>query len=75
MAASPQGHQVASELATRHLQRIWLVGCANLAASFRPESLITEYIVSIIPVILGGGIPLFGALGAKEDLKLVEHTL
>jgi len=71
-AQSPSA--VTSELEARHLRRVWLVGGAKLAASFRAEALITEYIVSIIPVILGTGIPLFGAPGPKEDVKLVEST-
>jgi len=61
-----------SELQARKLRRAWLVGGGELAGSFRREGLISEYIVSLIPVILGAGIPLFASGGTREALKLVE---
>jgi len=65
-------HQMVSELHARKLQRAWLVGGGELAGSFRREGLISEYIVSVVPVILGAGIPLFASGGTQEALKLVE---
>jgi riboflavin biosynthesis pyrimidine reductase len=79
--------EVAAELEARGIRRAWLVGGGQLAAAFRAEGLINEYIASIIPVILGAGIPLFDAPAedlrgfpktsevstAPEVLKLVEH--
>jgi dihydrofolate reductase len=50
--------------------RAWLVGGGKLAAAFRAEGLITEYIISVIPVLLGAGIPLFEGPAAKEELRL-----
>jgi dihydrofolate reductase len=61
-----------SEIETRGLRRAWLVGGGALAASFRSQGLITEYIVTIVPVILGAGVPLFADSGPLERLKLVE---
>ena len=61
---------VITELETAGIRRAWLVGGGKLAASFRAEGLIGEYIISIIPAILGAGIPLFGAPGPQESLKL-----
>jgi dihydrofolate reductase len=52
--------------------RVWLVGGATLAASCRAEAVITEYIVSIVPIILGGGIPLFSSPGRRENLACAE---
>jgi dihydrofolate reductase len=66
--------KVLGELGTRDLQRAWLVGGAVLAASFRAVGLITEFIVSVIPTILGDGIPLFGAAGPEERLHLIESA-
>lgn len=63
---------VAAELDARGVRRAWLVGGAALAASFRAEGLITEYIVSVMPVILGGGVPLFAGPGSQERLRVVE---
>ena len=65
-------HQMVRELQSRKLQRAWLVGGGELAVSFRRERLISEYIVSVVPVILGAGIPLFAAGRPQEALKLVE---
>ena len=64
--------QIITELQARGLRRAWLVGGGALAASFRAAGLITEYIISIIPVILGAGIPLFTSSGPRENLQLVE---
>jgi dihydrofolate reductase len=63
--------QVAAELDARGIRRAWLVGGGKLAASFRAAGLITEYIVSTIPVILGSGILLLGAPGPQQRLRLV----
>lgn len=38
---------------------IWLVGGAELTAEFVSRDLIDEYILSVIPVMIGDGIPLF----------------
>ena len=70
--ASPS--QVASQLGARGLRRTWLVGGGTLAASFRAADLITEYIVSTIPVILGSGIPIFGMPGPQQRLSVRETT-
>lgn len=64
--------QAVPEIAARGVKRAWLVGGGALAASFQSQGLITEYIVTIIPVILGDGIPLFMPSGSTEKLSLVE---
>ena len=56
----------------RGMRRVWLVGGATLAAAFRAEELISEYVLTVVPVILGAGIPLFAARGPRESLALVE---
>jgi dihydrofolate reductase len=71
-AASPP--EVAVEMAARGIRRAWLVGGAELAASFRAAALISEYYVAVIPIILGSGIPLFAAPGPRARLALVEST-
>lgn len=63
--------KVVNEMQARGLRRAWLVGGGKLAAAFRAEGLITEHIVSIVPVLLGAGIPLFDGPGARENLRLV----
>ena len=63
---------VVAEMQARGLRRAWLVGGGKLAAAFRAEGLITEHIVSVIPLLLGGGIPLFDGPGPRELLRLVS---
>lgn len=53
-------------------ERVWLVGGSRLAASFRAAGLIAEYVLSIIPVFLGAGRPLFAGSAPMENLRLVE---
>jgi dihydrofolate reductase len=47
------------------------VGGASLAASFLKQELIDEVILYIIPILLGGGKPMFPS-GKEHDLKLIE---
>jgi dihydrofolate reductase len=68
-SASPEA--ALADLAARGLKRAWLVGGAELVAAFQKARLIDEYIVSVIPVILGAGIPLFLPTGVEQGLELV----
>lgn len=51
---------------------IWLVGGADLVAQFIEHNLIDEYHISIIPVVLGRGIPLSkgASLEKSQSVKL-----
>ncbi len=51
---------------------VWLVGGGNLAERFRRAGLIDEYLVFVIPVILGAGIPLFDGDAPLTELSLIE---
>jgi dihydrofolate reductase len=64
---------VAGLLRSRGCRHAWLVGGGELASAFRAEGLISRYIVSVIPVILGGGAPLLAAVGGADRLDLVGH--
>lgn len=55
--------RAAEEIAAAGVARAWLVGGGALAGSFRDADLITRYIVSVMPVILGAGVPLMGTVG------------
>jgi dihydrofolate reductase len=67
--------RVVAEMEGRHLRRAWLVGGGTLAASFRAAGLITEYIVSVMPVILGGGVPLIASGRPEQLLRLVDSRI
>jgi dihydrofolate reductase len=66
--------EVVAEASTLGLRRLWLVGGGALARSFLEAGLIDEYIISLIPVVLGGGVPIFAAPGRQERLRLVAET-
>ena len=64
--------RVVEEMKARGLRRAWLVGGGKLAAAFRSLDLITEHIVSVIPVLLGAGVPLFDGPAGFESLQLLS---
>ena len=64
---------VIAAIGGRGLGQIWLVGGGMLAKAFHDQSLITEYIISVIPHLLGEGIPLF-AVGAQETPLTLTHA-
>ena len=63
---------VVAEMKARGLRRAWLVGGGKLAAAFRADRLITEHIVSVVPLLLDAGIPLFDGPGPAQQLRLVS---
>ena len=54
----------------RRFGAIWLLGGGNLAEQFRSAGLIDEYVVHLIPVVLGRGVPLFGGEAPLTVLRL-----
>lgn len=52
---------------------IWLVGGGDLVAQFLNAGLIDEFIISIAPIILGDGIPLYPTITKETKLKLIEQ--
>ncbi|ADB59124.1 bifunctional deaminase-reductase domain protein [Haloterrigena turkmenica DSM 5511] len=54
--------------------RIWLVGGAALAQSFLREGLVDEIRLTVVPVLLGGGIRLFDDDGTEHTLETLECT-
>jgi dihydrofolate reductase len=64
--------EFARSVATSYSGMVWLLGGANLAEQFRRAGLIDEYLVHVMPVILGRGVPLFGGDAPATRLELVE---
>ncbi|MEG3435742.1 dihydrofolate reductase family protein [Pannus brasiliensis CCIBt3594] len=60
--------ETVAELRERGWGRVWLVGGGQLAGSFRESGSIDELIVSVMPIVLGSGIPLFGVSGKPDKL-------
>jgi dihydrofolate reductase len=50
----------------------WLVGGADIISIFLNAGLLDEIILSIHPIILGNGIPLFKNLQGQTNLKLIK---
>lgn len=54
-------------------KNIWLFGGADLLASFMAENLVDEFLVSIHPIMLGGGKLLVQSGKDRVDLMLINH--
>ena len=55
-------------------KNVWLVGGAILAKDFIRSKLADEIRLSIIPIILGDGIPFFDHIGLEQPLHLKNIT-
>ena len=53
-------------------KNIWLVGGAQIIASFLKQKVVDEIIITIIPVLLGRGIPLFKNIENDTKLELIK---
>ena len=53
---------------------IWLVGGAEIITTFMNLGFIDEIILSIIPVVLGGGISLFTDIQKETKFQLIKTT-
>ncbi|GAA0729423.1 hypothetical protein GCM10008905_29370 [Clostridium malenominatum] len=53
-------------------KNIFIDGGAEVVKEFRSENLIDEYVISILPVLLGKGIRLFKETDNENQVKLVE---
>jgi dihydrofolate reductase len=58
--------EVVRHLGALGLRRAWLMGGGKLAASFHTDGLISRYIISVFPVLLGSGIPLLAPHSCPE---------
>lgn len=58
------------QLKLRDGQNIWIVGGGELLDSFIKENLIDEFIITVAPVIIGDGIPLFKNGDHSVELSL-----
>lgn len=61
-----------NRLKSRDGNAIWLVGGGELLQTFLREKLVDEIILTVIPVILGKGIPLFIEGAYESELSLKE---
>lgn len=55
-------------------KNIWMIGGAQLTKAFIEQRLADEIVISIMPVILGEGIPFFDNICQQQDLHLNDAT-
>ena len=53
-------------------ENIWLVGGAQINSSFLKQGVVDEIIITVIPVLLGKGIPLFKNIENQAKLELIK---
>ena len=53
-------------------ENIWLVGGAQIISSFLKQGVVDEIIISVIPILLGKGIPLFKNIENETKLEFVK---
>lgn len=58
-----------------HGKDIWIFGGSLLADSFIKKDLIDEFIVGIVPIILGKGTPLFLQNNPRITLKMQSYSI
>lgn len=54
------------------LKRVWLVGGTSVFTQFHRKRLIDDYIIAIIPIILGAGVPLIQPCDIEVSLRLIS---
>lgn len=64
--------EFAKELKSQDGKDIWLVGGSELVDQFVKQNLIDKYIITVVPIILGDGIPLFKKANPEIKLRLVQ---
>ncbi|MDX1406883.1 MAG: dihydrofolate reductase family protein, partial [Saprospiraceae bacterium] len=55
-------------------RNIWMVGGAEVTRDWIRSQLADEIVISIMPIILGAGIPFFDAIGQEFPLHLKDVT-
>jgi dihydrofolate reductase len=67
-------HNLVNERLRPKYKHVWVVGGAMLAKDFIRLNLANEIRQSIIPIILGGGLPFFDHVGKEQALHLLDVT-
>jgi dihydrofolate reductase len=67
-------HQLVHEVLQPNYHHVWLAGGAELATDFIRLNLADEIRLSILPVLLGGGVPFFNGINQEKLLHLIDVT-
>ncbi|WP_427704454.1 dihydrofolate reductase family protein [Staphylococcus parequorum] len=72
---NPDITKAVEQIKLAHTNDIWLYGGSSIITSFIDKNLIDEYRLSIHPVVLGAGKPLFENINQRLNLSLLKmHT-
>jgi len=66
--------EVLSQIHAKGYHRLYIDGGKTIQ-SFLKEDLIEDMIITTIPILLGGGIPLFGGLDSRLEFELIESKV
>ena len=66
--------KLAENLLSNPGMNIWLVGGSKIISNFMNLGFVDEIIISIIPVVLGNGIPLFTDIQKETKFELIKTT-
>jgi dihydrofolate reductase len=67
-------NKLVNERLKPNYKHVWLVGGAMLAKDFIRLKLADEIRLSVLPIILGDGMPFFDHIGQEEALHLKDVT-
>jgi len=54
---------------------IWLIGGGKINSIMIADDLIDEMIISVMPITIGEGIPMFASVSHEQKFKLKDHTI
>ena len=64
--------ELLANIRTDHPGNIWLMGGGEIVRLFMQDDLIDEYRITVMPILLGGGLPMFPAGFPKASLTLLK---
>jgi dihydrofolate reductase len=67
-------HQLVDQRLKPRCRNVWVVGGAALAKDFIRTKLADEIRMTVLPVILGDGVPFFDPTGQEQVLHLKDVT-
>jgi len=67
-------HEILEQIHHKGYYRLYIDGGATIQ-SFLKEDLIDEMLITIIPIVLGGGYPLFSELSKELEFELIESKI
>jgi dihydrofolate reductase len=65
-------NELVSEKLKPNYKNVWLVGGASLCKAMIQQQLADTIRVSILPIILGEGLPYFNQIGQEQKLQLID---